>query len=213
MKEKRLLSLFIIVFGLLIVGNITLIKAEAVDKLLDITVSCSNSTYANISYIKYISDSTYIINSETIMTKKGNKYNYTISSNLNNRTENLEYSYHCDVNGIDVSSGDIINITSTGLNGTLLLIILVTVLSFCFLILSLFGNTEFFLFVSGCLFLLDGIFMMIFGLNDIMNWYTRSIAFVSLGVGLLLTIGSYLDSDGFGSMKENIVDNYDYFEE
>ena len=204
--------LMIVILGFFLF--LPVINAEKVNNAISIDVSCSNSTYANISYIKYKSDSYYIVNSEKQMTKNGNWYNYSIDSSLNNRTEDIEYSYHCDVNGIDVSAGDIIKITSTGLNGTMFLIILSTILAFAFLIISLFGNTEFFLFVSGCLFLVDGMFIMIFGLNDILNFYTRTIAFISIGVGLLLALGSYLDSEGFGTNTSSETgDDYDYYEE
>lgn len=73
------------------------------------------------------------------------------------------------------------------------LVLLIFLLSgaFLFLILSIFGNTEYFLYVSGVCFLVAGIYIMIFGLITINDWYSRAISFVSLGTGLLLMIGAY----------------------
>ena len=93
---------------------INLVSAEKINEPISINVQCVNSTYSNITYIKNIIDSSYLINSEVTMTKLGNNYNYTILNTLNNKTGTLEYAYHCDVNGIDVSSGSTINVTSTG---------------------------------------------------------------------------------------------------
>ena len=72
--------------------------------------------------------------------------------------------------------------------------------------MSIFGNTEFFLFVSGSLFILSGILGMIYGISSLSETYTRLISFVTIGIGLLFIIGAYLDYGNFGKDEQDEED-------
>jgi hypothetical protein len=103
-----------IILLLMLVMILPLINAEKVNSNISIDFSCSNSTYGNISYIKNIVTSEYLIYTETTTTKKGNHYNYTLPSSLNNKIGVLEVVYHCDIDGKDTNSGYRIDITGNG---------------------------------------------------------------------------------------------------
>jgi len=102
---------FAVLFLLLLIHGVS---AERVDTDLSLTVQCTNSTYANLTYAKYVSDSMYLISSEKQMTKNGIFYNYTLTSSLNNKSGTIEYGYRCDVNGEEQSSGNRIFVSLMG---------------------------------------------------------------------------------------------------
>ncbi len=109
MKQNKLFFLILITFLVL-----PLISAERIDNPLSISVQCTNSTYSNISYVKYVLDSVYLIDTETAMVKQGNFYNHTIAAEKINQTGTLEYGYHCDLNGDDTSAGNTVFVSLMG---------------------------------------------------------------------------------------------------
>jgi hypothetical protein len=174
---------FMILVGTLFFMSINLISAEKINEPISINVQCVNSTYANITYIKNIIDSSYLINSENSMTKSGNNYNYTISSNLNNKTGTLEYAYHCDINSVDTSAGSRIDVTSTGQIVSLSNIIIVLV----------------FLVLAGIFFLLGYTF-------NADKWIIKSFFFIcSLLMGLIAVNSARIiasESESIGRMVD-----------
>lgn len=102
---------------------------------------CQNSTYANITDIYTQSNSTYIINSETQMTKAGVKYNYTLSNT--NVLGNYNVDGHCDINGIDTTWAFSFSVTPTGyeasLSQTVTMFFLIGILVIAIILLFLFG--------------------------------------------------------------------------
>ena len=81
-----------------------------------------------------------------------------------------------------------IEIKSTSLT----FLIFIYALAVIFFISTLFVDEEFLVYISGVLFLVAGIYVMINGLEDLNNMYSRAISFVSLGIGLLFTLGAYI---------------------
>lgn len=73
-------------------------------------------------------------------------------------------------------------------------LILLLVMAFVFLGATLVVDEPIFVYVSGVLFLIVGIYTMINGIGDydIKNIVVKTISFVSLGLGVLLTIGAYI---------------------
>lgn len=65
-------------------------------------------------------------------------------------------------------------------------------LAIVFLICTLFVSEEVFVYLSGVCFLIGGIYVMINGLDTIYDWASRSVAYVTLGLGLLFTVGAYI---------------------
>lgn len=68
------------------------------------------------------------------------------------------------------------------------LIIVVAAIMWAILVLSIFNEDKNLAFISGLLFAIFGIYVMINGINTINDWFTRSIAFVSIGLGIYIFI-------------------------
>ena len=105
------------------------------------------------------------------------------------------------------SSEPYIHVTSTGRDNSLFIIILMFSLACFFLILTMFVNEEIFVYISGLLFLIIGIFTMIFGLEDLSDLYTRAISYITLGLGMLFTLGAYLYNSY--SLRQDKEDEYE----
>jgi hypothetical protein len=99
------------------------------------------------------------------------------------------------------SNQESIPVTSTGNSFSLKLLIFLFIGGIVFLCLSLFGNEEFFIFISGLFFLLGGLFMWIYGFGDLNNWYTFGIGIIGVGLGILLIFQAY-------SGEENLQEDY-----
>ena len=104
----------LVYLGILTILLISLVAAEKVDTDLSITVQCTNSTYVNLTYAKYISTSVYLIPSQVAMTKNGAFYNYTVLSINNTHVGTIEYGYKCDINGQEQSFGNSIYVSLMG---------------------------------------------------------------------------------------------------
>ena len=91
------------------------------------------------------------------------------------------YSYS-NTEPIDITTGgDSSNITMTA-------VIVLLVFSFSLFILALLTENEYVGFISGLLFSVTGVFVMIYGFGNLANIYTQAIAYVSLGWGLILVL-------------------------
>jgi len=172
---------------------------QPVNTQVTLIIPCLNSTYSNLTMILSPSNSTtgsiQEINGEYEMTKLGSNYNFS----YNFKTLGTYYVYgHCDENGIDLPwQYDVPVATSTN---SLTIFIALTSIAFIFLILSIFIDFEYFLYVSGILFILSGIYLMIFGFGNITNLYTRGLAIVLTASGLLFIVGAY---ENYGTTKND----------
>ena len=71
-------------------------------------------------------------------------------------------------------------------------IVLGTALAILFLIFSILTPEEFFVYISGVFFLIEGIYIMINGFSLVNDANTRMFAFIYLGIGILFTVGAYV---------------------
>lgn len=109
-------------------------------------------------------------------------------------------------NGVDYGRANFeFEITSTGNKSStsLWIIGIILLLAVIFMILSIFVSEEILLFLSGCLFIVAGIFIMIFGFGDVADFYTRSVSYVAIGIGLLFAIGAYSLKKGEGGYYDD----------
>lgn len=104
---------------------------------------------------------------------------YSVLSWCNSTTEGGFIQYSFDVN-------------NTGSNGSMFFLILIISIAIIFFLATLFVNEEFFVYISGVLFLVGGIYLMINGIDIMNDWYTRTISYVFIGIGFLFTIGAYI---------------------
>lgn len=191
-NSKAKLHMWCLVLVAVMVFVLPLVSAEKINTPIDINIHCSNSTYLNISYIKYTSDSYYILNKTTSSVNLGNgDYRYTINQNLNNRTGDIEYTYVCDINGVQNGFGNIINVS---LYNSAWIWITLTVIAFLFLFGSFIVDEELLIYLSGIFFLGDGIYIMIYGIDvlSVSDLSTKIITYSFIGIGLLFTLGAYV---------------------
>lgn len=147
-----------------------------------VLANCSSVNLTEITHGK----TTETINSD--MTNLGGQtFNYSFCNTSDLGTYTYSWNNIC----VDCSNGDCGNSFEVK-GGDLTFIIIIFALAIIFLICSIFVSEEVFVYLSGVCFLIAGIYIMINGLDNISDWASRSIAFVSLGLGLLLTLGAYI---------------------
>jgi hypothetical protein len=147
----------------------------------------------NISSITSITSIPIVEN--IAMTKGVSEFNYTFT-----QTSSLGTYY---VNGYCVAGSDIqnwrysINITPVGgpENNTTFFIILF-VIALIFLLLAFIFHNYIFSILAGFVFLIAGMYGMIYGIGDITNLYSRMVSYIILGLGAIVTIISGLDLIG-----------------
>ncbi len=161
--------------------------------------TCSNCTYINISNVIYPDSSVAL--SENVMTKDNTFYNYTFC----NTSQLGEYI----VNGFGDPDGEKTTwtynlfITETGIKDKSILdnamLIVLIALALLFLMIGIKTGTVWLGFMSAVMFMLGGLYMTIYGLNDITNMYTQGIGITIIGVGITILFVSiyegFLDHD------------------
>ncbi len=157
---------------------------------VELPQTCPDCTYNNISKITN-SESTIVL-TEVVMTKDDTYYSYSFC----NTTVLGKYI----VNGFGDEGGTLdtweyfFYITETGtedvsvLNNPLL-IILIT-LALIFLLIGIKSEILWFGFISAILFTLGGIYLTVYGLNDITNMYTQGAGITLIGIGVTIMLVS-----------------------
>jgi hypothetical protein len=149
---------------------------------IDLPQTCSNCSFINITTVQYPNGS--IINLNKAMTKitsSSYKYNFCLNNQLGSYFVNT-YSDDAIVNAqyeVPVTS-------------SMFFVILILTLAIIFFIATLIVDEEFFVYISGVLFIVSGIYILINGFSNMSDMYTRAIAYVCLGLGFIFTIGAYV---------------------
>jgi len=184
------------IYLLIIVGifflSFTISLTSAVESLgeigqnecIELTQICANCTYNNISAVQYPVNRSNII-SEVAMTKTGTFYNYTFCST--GITGNYLVTGYGDPEGIKTIWTYDFNVTPLGKLGVLIFLV---VLAFSFIGLGVGLKVPPLGFIGSILLILSGMYVMIYGLCDVANLYTRGIAITLLGLGFILATSS-----------------------
>jgi hypothetical protein len=146
--------------------------------------TCDSCTYVTLGSIVYPNSSSLLIDKN--MTKVGFDYSYFYTTDVNG-----EYYY----NVFGDKNGDLATETfcfQVGDQFGYWIILIGTALAIIFLICSLFVPEEFFVYISGVFFLIEGIYIMINGFALVNNTNTRMFAYIYLGIGILFTVGAYI---------------------
>lgn len=143
--------------------------------------TCGNCTFNNITSV-IMSDGITIAQGPVGMTKAGTQYTF----NFCNTTAVGTYR----VNGFGDLDGNIQqwNYNLLVEEGDLVIFLALSVLGLLLLIIAIWSENEWLGFISGVCFMLAGLYSMIYGLNNIADLYTRGLAFVFIGLGLLFEI-------------------------
>lgn len=148
--------------------------------------TCADCTYVNFTSVSYPNST--LAQSNVPATKIGSVFNYTYC----NTKAIGEYTVTGigDIGGIDTVFAYGFDITSTGDNTSFSMPLLLIILSLTFMVLAYIMEENIMGFVSGCLFFITGIYLIVYGYNGVWNDYSRMVGYVAIGLGLLLTISS-----------------------
>jgi hypothetical protein len=166
---------------------LTMVGTYKQGDILNIIHNCKNSTWSNITRITY-PNSTFALNTQTAMTKNGFNYNYSFSN-----TNTLgEYSVYgaCDEDGVNTPWYSSFNITTTGQESDNTILLFLALGGFIILIFAFVLKNNYLGFMAGVLFIIFGIFALVYGLGIISDFYTSAIGYVSLGLGLFIFLTS-----------------------
>lgn len=144
---------------------------------------CGNCTFVNITSIVYPNNT--LDATQKIMTKIGTEYNYTLCSTQT--TGKYIVNGNGDPNGIRTVFAFPFFIKYPG-NVWLSLYLVgfgILILLFAFLM-----ENEWLGFIAGALFIVAGVYIMIYGLLGLASIYTRAISFTLIGLGLLFEIAA-----------------------
>lgn len=196
------------IFALIIVLMISLSNAQTTEdyqlhkikKNYEFIVDSNNATSCNLTYIQYNSSNKNIFNLP--MTKDNQTFYITILGSNYSSIGTVTHGVIC-TDGISKEGGSkTIQVTSTGNQGTSFYLISIIILAMFFLLLSVFAPEELFVYISGIFWLLGGIYVMINGIDILNIQDTRNIAYVFIGLGLLLTVGAYIMFNGYGFQRK-----------
>ncbi|MFI5405049.1 MAG: hypothetical protein ACHQ1D_00905 [Nitrososphaerales archaeon] len=157
---------------------------------VDLKMTCSNCNFVNITQAIY-PNSTQALG-QVSMTKAGTIYNYSFCN-----TQTLgKYIYWVigDLDGELTSVGVGFDIAS----GDVYLILVLVGLGLIILIFAFLMENEWLGFIAGVLFIVAGVYVLIYGLLTLSDLYTRAIAWTLIGLGFLFEIAA-----GYKVVEEN----------
>ena len=155
---------------------------------------CSSCSYNNISAVLY-PDSTQALG-QVAMTRIGTKYNYTIDAGTINQLGTYIVNGFGDLDGASTVWSYTFEVTTTGQKQTSILenpmIIILSIVGILLIIFGISLGFSWMGFIGSIMFILAGIYTMIYGFNNTTNFYTQGIALVIIGIGaVFLIISSY----------------------
>jgi hypothetical protein len=158
---------------------------------VNLAQTCSNCTFVNISSVLY-PDSIQALG-QVAMTKLGTSYNYTMCGKANMTGDYLVNGFG-DLDGKNEVFTYSFTVTPAGgLENNTTLFIIFSIISLVLLLLAFIFKNYIFAVISGFSFMSTGVYVMVFGLSNISNLYTKAIALIIIGFGAIITITSALD--------------------
>lgn len=194
MKLNKLLLTFII--GIFLISSITAsdylgTQWEDINIVETCTVNgfpCPNDFLCNIT-ISNPNNELIVLNSP--MTRNDTIYNYTFLST--DYLGDYDINIYCDNVTLSGNSESSLTITTTGQNPNLRITIFLLVIALGIFMLALHLKSHAIGFISGVLFSITGTYLMIYGLGDVADMYTRAIALVVLTFGIFVTLVSSIE--------------------
>lgn len=190
-KGKQLiLGILVAICTLMIVGlaSTALASAQQQESLgsfdqyscVNIKQICANCTYVNITSITSPINNSQVLG-QVEMTQDGTEYSYEFcdTSALGQYIVN----WKANPDGITTIGNFDFQIDS----GSALLFLIIMGVAIVTLMIGFFAGNWFFGFISGVMFLFAGIYIMIYGVLNLADLYTQSVAIVLIGIGIILT--------------------------
>jgi len=125
-----------------------------------------------------------------------NHFHFTLAGDNLSMIERYGWSMHCNNSVLGGFLSGSFDVTSTGENGINILdnpiVLYLIFLGFILLMLGVFTEQEWLGFLGSILLFVSGIYLMIYGLNTVVNLYTRIVGIVLIGIGVVfMIISSY----------------------
>lgn len=183
MKNKLLLTILLGIFLITLVSAISSLGTVKQNDCIDLYQSCPSCSYVNLTAVKYPNTTIEVM--DLVMTKIGTEYNYTFCST--DTTGEYFYTVKGDKNGIETSETISFEVTPLGKLGVL---IFLAAFALVFIGFGIGLKIPALGFIGGILFVLAGMYTMIYGLCDVANLYTQGIAVSLLGLGIIFMLSS-----------------------
>jgi len=187
--------IFSLIFALLLINvvgaSFTSLGTFKTNSNITIRQLCSNCTYNNITSIIY-SNGTDTGLPVVTMAKAGTEYTHSFTSTSLIGTYTVNGVG--DPDGLDTIWGYTFEVNSSGAKQTSIfnnpILLIFILLSVILLTLAFVFNNASIGFLAGILFMLGGMYTMIYGFNNVTDLYTRGIAGVIIGLGLIVSISA-----------------------
>lgn len=182
-----ILSIFLISLASASFTSLGTFKAGEDIRLIQL---CDDCTFNNITSILH-PNSTVIL-SDIEMSKSGTEFYYLLNASYVGDSGTYKVNGFGDEGATNVIWAYDFEITPSGivtpsiLEGGLFLVLIL--LAFAFLGLGIFLSEPLFVFSSGVLFTLSGIYGMVYGLYDIANMYTRGLSMILILIGIFIIL-------------------------
>ena len=159
---------------------------------IELTQVCTNDTSlcdeCNVSTVKYPNGT--VAARDLTMTKRTNDFNVTLPAQNTSALGTYNVLGHCKSGTQFQSWSYSFDVTTTGDGNAMIFIILFLLISFGLFMMGMYLHNEYLIFISGTGLIVTGMYIMIYGLGNLQNLYTRMIAFITLGLGLFFAIAA-----------------------
>jgi hypothetical protein len=135
-------------------------------------------------------DENYVVNYQPMTLSVGGDINYTLLTNQLTQLGNYPGKINCIDAGENKTATFILAVTPTGDERGYSLFLVMSIASLLVLALGIWAENEYVGFLAGVLFMVTGIYSMIYGIGNLADLYTRAIAFSSIGLGLIFEIAA-----------------------
>lgn len=149
--------------------------------------SCNSGVSCNLTSL-YPNGSTWINNQ--VMTNNNGLFQYTIAGSNTQVIGTYDTVAQCFTSLVSGKTTFPVLITPTGDSRSFSLMLILAIGALILLILGLYFHDSTMILISGLLFLVAGVYTMIYGFNDMNDLYTKSIALIAIGLGAYFTIAS-----------------------
>ena len=192
MNKIYLVIAFALVFSLVFVSAEKTIPDVMQGTCANLWQTCDNCTFVNVSSV-VVQGVGNILTGELSLSNTATGY---FNTSFCDTTRLGEYTYNTygNLNGVIVSEPVTFQVTPTGitqysiLNNPILIILLV--ISILFLILALYTKNYPMGFISGVMFIISGIYTMIYGFNNYADDYSRTVGLVLIALGFIFMLAS-----------------------
>jgi len=147
---------------------------------------CDNTFGCNITIINPLEQ---VVVRDNLMTRNFPNYAYTFTNT--SELGNYKISVYC-TNGTGSGLNDelVLKVSTNGKPDTIKVQIFMLVIALIAFVLATYLKNPGFGFTAGVLFMVTGIYLMVYGFGDIADLYTRTMAWIVLAFGLIIVIVS-----------------------